>query len=157
MASAMKGKSTSFNDGAPEYVRFGPNQTKEFQEYWDSNQRVKDGKARKAAWSAMDPNEARSIRRARRKQLKAERLRNSRPEAAQRMTEGAERVRGRLAQYRADKAAAAAPSATAAFSATAAPSAPAAPASVPPSDKQQKPTRMAGDVFNESSPLTFNL
>ena len=103
MASAMRGRSTSFNDGAPEYGRWERNETEAFNKYWDSPERVQRGKERKAAWDAMDPNEARSIRRARRKQLKAERLRNSDPETAQRMREGAGRVRGRLAEYRAGK------------------------------------------------------
>ena len=63
-------RQTQWNDGAPETTWYAPNETKEFYQYWDSDQRVADGKARKAEWDAMDPNKARSIRRARRKARK---------------------------------------------------------------------------------------
>lgn len=61
---------TAFNDGAPEYGYWAPEE-KGFFTYWDSEQRVRDGKAKKAAWNRMDPSKARQIRRARRKQMKA--------------------------------------------------------------------------------------
>ena len=61
---------TAFNDGAPEYGYWAPEE-KGFHKYWDSEERVRRGKERKARWNQMDPNEARSIRRARRKAMRA--------------------------------------------------------------------------------------